>query len=396
MREFVKSHQGSVAAALIFAILLPMLYFGPRLIKPKTSKPASVTAPIIRTAPQTDITKLNYAIQNGDRLWLISKASCGNASMSDKIAAMNGIKDPHWIYPGKDFITTLPEGCTTTFTPRRIVMANRIRSATAETADEDADTTPSTTPSAPIASAYAIQWPAPVLNANSLPNPFATPRNIAETTNDATALVTPTAQDNPSSAAAPPVTNVEASKGFVWYEIQIAPTNLPAKLDVQTGTFPAFLVKNQKPKTKATRPKWSLKLRTGIIVTRSNDGTTNLFVETKNTPSKDLAVAFVDGDGQPFVFHFTNGQIVEFAPSALPSAKETDYTVLEHVFPLQKNRIRTAIRALAPLSIATGIGFVSGGPLGVIVSDGFYAASATLHHFAAASTKHAKDATTER
>jgi len=389
MITFLKLHKRSVTLVLIFAILVSAFYFTPKKAK-QLPKPASAATPVVKTAARTETataattTETDYIVQPGDRMWFISKASCSDASRAKEISDMNGITNPDWIIAGKDVLRVLPKGCAATFLPRRVVMANRIRSATAPTADEDADVAPAATQPTSDTTSETPQVPSvigsmPAFNASAFPEFVALQQQftLSATNNDVSTPPTQATQDNTTSA--PIANSVAAAKGRVWYEI-----NVPFMVDtptIQTGSFPAFLVVNQKPKNETARPKWSVKMLTGVIVTKDEDGTRHIFAELQKAPSDKFAITFVDSDAQPFVFATTKGAVVEFGPEALPSAKEMDYTVLKQVFPQQGNGFKKTMRILIPLGVSTGIGFASGGPVGAAISDGFYVASAILHHY---------------
>ena len=75
-----------------------------------------------------------------------------------------------------------------------------------------------------------------------------------------------------------------------------------------------------------------------------------------------------------------NGNTTEFAPAALPHVVPTDFMMVEKVFPVTESGLKKILRIGVPLAINTAIGFASGGPIGVIITDGMYEGLSFVHH----------------
>jgi len=374
-----------VTPVTIFALLLTVI-FADWFVEPSHRKLASTSAPaapktteqhVDTPAPQA---QLHYVIQSGRDNWLSSLAKiwCGNALKYRELANANGISNPNWVIAGKDMISVLPQGCTATFMPKRAVMRNRVRSATADSETDASDEAHSTT------TVPAIQWHAPAFKNYSWPTLAEFTQQEQATTNSAendsaeSAQVTNPAQTGTTDAHAQFAGNVPAPKGHVWYLVHLrSGGNRP--MPVQ-GVWQALTVKNKELKPGA---KYTLEYRTGVIAVPDGNGA-DVFVELKHAPTEKDAVLFLDGNGQRFrlrgQYMLENGNTTEFAPAALPHVVPTDFMMVEKVFPVTESGLKKILRIGMPLAINTAIGFASGGPIGVVITDGMYEGLSFVHH----------------
>ena len=137
---------------------------------------------------------------------------------------------------------------------------------------------------------------------------------------------------------------------------------------IADGSFAAFLVNHKSP---ASRAKYKLYLKTGVIVTHDGNGDAHVFAELKQAPteSQKLALVFVAAQSGPFqigTVTLGKGHVVESAPHALPKFKRSDYTELQLDFPLRpKNQGKVVVLC----SAQAGIGLIFG-PWGPLATGG--------------------------
>jgi hypothetical protein len=309
-----------------------------------------------------------YPIVEGDRLLWIADAACNATSRYQEIADLSGVKDADKIYFGRQLL--IPGDCKADFTPRRahgyrhhdvaidttITKSDKpVTSASVLTADQRFVFT--------VPKYNRYDWN-PYLPKIPLPT-ISTGTNVETASNitapPVTALAAPT-----QSAAAPSTTLAKAVKGRIWYEIQIAPDVFPRQ--IADGSFAAFLVNHKSP---ASRAKYKLYLKTGVIVTHDGNGDAHVFAELKQAPteSQKLALVFVAAQSGPFqigTVTLGKGHVVESAPHALPKFKRSDYTELQLDFPLRpKNQGKVVVLC----SAQAGIGLIFG-PWGPLATGG--------------------------
>ncbi len=388
MIKFPKLNLGRkeiVAVATIFAILLSVV-FADWFVKTHR-RPASTLASAAHTAPahvdnpQPQVQQFRYAIQPGDRMWFLAKASCGNALKYREMATANGIPNPNWIVARRDVLTVLPKGCTAVFTPKRAVVANHARSAIADSETGPAHDEPPASP-AELSSAptQAIPWHAPAFDPSLWSNPFDElaqqpqhltygPERDAVSDTEAVPL-----QANTSDV---PTVAIPAPKGRMWYVIHLnSVSGRPMPIH---GIWQALVVKNRtKPRAKDI-----LKYRTGVVVIQHPHGA-DVFAQFKRAPSEKDVLLFMDGNGQRFrlrgQYMVANGSRTEFGPAALPRITRADYAVIEKVFPVTEGRLKRVLVIGAPIAINTAVGFAAGGPIGVAITDGIYGVTSIIHH----------------
>ena len=380
-----------VALVTIVALLASVAFFD-SFVKKTHPKLAPTSALAVTTAPArvdtaTQQVQFHYAIQSGDQMGFIAKASCSNAQRAGEFATANGITNPNWIIAGKDMLTVLPQGCAANFTPRRAIMTNRVRSATADSETHSEDEPPATIPvtlTTSAASTFAIQWQAPAYNHYWWPT-FA---DLAQAS-DANMAATVNAQPLPVpvQTTAPAYYEETPAKGHSWYSIHIAPGR---KLPL-TGAWAAMLLNNQKPEA---GKKSHLGSRTVAIVVSTSDDGVDIFTQVKTKDVSKLAkesLVFVDGSGTAFPisaeFVSNHGTVTAFGPVALPKANRANYRAVEQVFPLAQSPLARIAKFGIPLAASTATGFLAGGPVGVAVSDSIFFASATVHHFQSSAAK---------
>lgn len=375
-----------VTPVTIFALLLTTIFADFMLARHR--EPASAPTSAASKAPEhvdtpevsTQVQQFRYEIQLDDELGFIAKASCGNASRAKEMASLNNIPNPNWIIAGKDVLSVLPQGCIAVFTPRRAVRANYARSATdSEKSSSDDEAHPAMT-----TSDDAIQWHAPAFRNYSWPTLTDFTKldqataNSPENDGGKSVQVTNPAQTGTMVAPAQLTGNVPAPKGRVWYVVHLnSDGNRPMPIQ---GVWQALVVKNKELKSGA---KYTLNYRTGVVAVPNGNGA-DVFVQLKHRPTEKDAILFLDGNGQRFrlrgQYMLENGNATEFAPAALPHVVPSDYVMVEKVFPVTESGFKKALKIGVPLAINTAIGFATGGPIGVVITDGMYEGMSFVHH----------------